>query len=229
MITYITILFAFSRFPGSEPLNMQVKPANNMINPAIKLIILLFLLKNPITDWLHCAEIIEKANRGRAIPIPKNMKLNRFVIKPIVDVLIANKTMRDAGLQGKTIAPKKNPNIKEENKGFLTAGVLICLNNLEKSKLNIRNKLTTAKIPKAIGEIIPIALVKEACKNFVNIKPNKNIEDITPRVTINPKRIKVFFDSLPENWFDRQAKKAGYNGRTQTAAKGAKSPARKDI
>ena len=72
-------------------------------------------------------------------------------------------------------------------------------NNLEKSKLNIRNKLTTARIPKAIGEIIPIALVNDVCKNFVNIRPNKNMEDITPRVTINPKKINVFFDSLPEN------------------------------
>ena len=181
-----------------------------MINPAIKLIDLLFLVKNPITDSLHWAEIIEKASRGRAIPIPKNMKLNRFVTKPIVDVLIANKTINDAGLQGKTIAPKKKPKIKDVANGFFVTGARNCLgNNLEKSKLNIRNKLTIAKIPKAIGDIIPITLVREACRNFVNINPIRNMEDMTPEVTINPKRIKVFFDSFPENWLDRYAKNAG--------------------
>ena len=171
-----------------------------MINPAIKLIDLLFLVKNPMTDRLYCAEIIEKTSKGRAIPIPKNMKLNKFVTKSTVEVLIANKTIRDAGLQGKTIAPKKKPKIKDVTNGFFVIGALIFFgNNLLKSKLKIKNKLTTAKIPKAIGDIIPMALVNEACKNFVNINPTKNKEEITPRVTINPRRIKVFFDSLPEN------------------------------
>jgi len=128
------------------------------------------------------------------------MKLNRFVTKPIVDVLIANKTIRDAGLQGKTIAPKKNPKIKELANGFLVTGAFICFGiSLLKSKLNIRNKLTTARIPKAIGDTIPITLVNDVCKNFVNINPIRNIEDITPKVTNNPKKMKVFFDSLPEN------------------------------
>lgn len=134
------------------------------------------------------------------MPTPKNMKLNKFAVKSIVEVLIANKTIRDAGLQGNTIAPKKNPKIKELANGFLVTGAFICFGiSLLKSKLNIKNKLTTARIPKAIGEIIPIALVREACKNFVNINPIRNIEDITPKVTNNPKKIKVFFDSLPEN------------------------------
>jgi len=152
-----------------------------------------------MTDSLHWADIIEKASSGRAIPIPKKIKLKRLAVKDIVDVLTANKTIRDAGLQGKTIAPKKNPKMKDVDNGFLVIGALILGNNLLKSKLNIKNKLTTAKIPKAIGEIIPMALVREACKNFVNIKPKRNIEEITPRVTINPRRIKVFFDSFPEN------------------------------
>jgi len=144
--------------------------------------------------------MIEKASRGRAIPIPKNMKLNKFVAKPIVDVLIANKTIRDAGLQGKIIAPKKKPNPKELIRGFLAIGALIFLGmSLLKSKLNIKNKLIIPKIMNAIGETIPITFVREVCKNFVNINPIRNIEDITPKVTIIPKRIKVFFDSLPEN------------------------------
>jgi len=54
-------------------------------------------------------------------------------------------------------------------------------------------------IPKAMGEIIPIALVSDACKNFVKINPIKNIDEITPKVTNNPSMIKVFLDSLPEN------------------------------
>ncbi len=171
-----------------------------MINPAIKLIPLLFLVKKPITDSLHWAEIIEKASKGRAIPIPKKMKLNRFVTKPMVDVLMANKTINDAGLQGKTIAPKKKPKIKEVANGFLVIGAFIFFGIiLVKSKLNMRNKLTRAKIPKAIGDMIPMTLVREACRNFVNINPIRNIEDMTPAVTINPKRIKVFFDSFPEN------------------------------
>jgi len=178
---------------------------------------------------LHWAEIAAKINNGRAIPIPKNMKLNKFVTKPIVEVLIANKTTNEAGLHGRTMAPKKNPKPNELKKGFLDVGDRICGKNLEKSKLNIKNKLTNAKIPKAMGEMIPITLVKETCKNFVKIKPTKNIELITPRETITPKSIIVLFDSFLETWFDKYAKNAGYNGKTQTAARGAKSPARKEI
>ena len=56
-----------------------------------------------------------------------------------------------------------------------------------------------AKIPNAIGEIIPITFVKDTCKNFVKINPNKNIEDITPNATTTPRRIIPRFDSLPVN------------------------------
>ena len=96
-----------------------------MINPATRLMALFFLVKKPMTDRLHWAEIIENIRRGRAIPIPKNVKLSMLAAKSKVDVLIANKTMRDAGLQGKIIAPKKNPNMKELAKGFLATGVFI--------------------------------------------------------------------------------------------------------
>ena len=137
-------------------------------------------------------------SKGRDIPTPKNTKLSKFVKKSTVEVLIANKIISDAGLHGKTIAPKKKPKINELRKGFLVIGAFILGKNLPKSKLNIKDKLTTAKIPKAIGEIIPIALVSEAWRNFVKINPNKNIEDITPKATINPKKIIVFFDSFSD-------------------------------
>ena len=171
----------------------------SIINPANKLIFLLFLVKNPITFSLHCAEINANKSNGRDIPTPKNMKLNKFVVKSIVDVLIANNTIREAGLQGNTIAPKKKPKIKELKKGFLSIGDFICGKSREKSKLNIKNKLMIAKIPNAIGETIPITFVKDACKNFVKINPNKNIEDITPNATIIPRSIIPRFDSFPVN------------------------------
>ena len=141
--------------------------------------------------------------------MPKNMKLSKFVAKPIVDVLIANNITKEAGLQGNTISPKKKPKLNELKKGFLSVGDFIWGKSLEKSKLNIKNKLTTAKIPKAIGEIIPIAFVKEVCRNFVKINPNKNIEDITPIATTTPKRIIPRFDSFPVSWFDKYARNAG--------------------
>ena len=150
-----------------------------------------------MTLWLHWAEIIENNNRGRAIPIPKNTKFNRLVVKPIVEVLIANRIIRDAGLHGKTMAPKKKPKINEVKIGFLVIGALTFGKNLEKSRLNIRKILTTAKIPNAMGEIIPIAFVREACKNLVKINPTKNMEDMTPRATIKPRKMNDFLASLP--------------------------------
>ena len=137
-------------------------------------------------------------SKGRDIPTPKNTKLNKFVTKSAVDVLMANRTMSDAGLHGRTIAPKKKPKTNELRKGFLVIGAFTLGKNLPKSKSKIKNKLTKAKIPKAIGEIIPIALVNEAWRNFVKINPNKNIEDITPKATIKPKKIIVFFDSFSD-------------------------------
>ena len=168
----------------------------SIINPANKLIFLLYFVKNPITFSLHCAEINANKSNGRDIPTPKNMKLNKFVVKSIVDVLIANNTIKEAGLHGNTIAPKKKPKINELMNGFLSVGDFICGKSREKSKLNIKNKLTTAKIPNAIGEIIPITFVSEACRNLVKIKPIKNIDVTTPIATITPRRIIVFFESL---------------------------------
>ena len=53
--------------------------------------------------------------------------------------------------------------------------------------------LINAKKPKATGEIIEIALVNEEENIPVKIKPNKNMESITPAAIVNPKKIIVLF------------------------------------
>ena len=54
--------------------------------------------------------------RGAAIPIPKTKKLRKLAIAAVVVDAIANKTINEAGLQGRTINPKKKPNTKEQLK-----------------------------------------------------------------------------------------------------------------
>ena len=46
-----------------------------------------------------------------------------------------------------------------------------------------------ARIPKAIGDIIPITLVRDFCKTVVNNNPNNNIKKTTPAEIIVPNRI----------------------------------------
>jgi hypothetical protein len=116
--------------------------------------------------------MIAKTSNGNAIPIPNTMKLRRLVKKSIVDALIANSTISEAGLQGKTIAPKNNPKTKEVNKGFLRIGACHFGINFPKSTSNISNTLTIASIPKAIGDMRPMALVNDSCNNKVKINPN---------------------------------------------------------
>ena len=84
-----------------------------MIIPAIRLMDCLCEVIQLITCVLYAEEIIAKMSRGSAIPIPKRMKLKRLAMKLTVDVLIANNIINEAGLQGRTIIPKKNPNINE--------------------------------------------------------------------------------------------------------------------
>ena len=81
--------------------------------PAIKLMPLFFVVKKPITASLFAAEMMEKISKGAAMPMPNKIKLNKLRIKLVVEVDIANKIINAAGLQGSTIAPKKNPKIKE--------------------------------------------------------------------------------------------------------------------
>ncbi len=103
-----------------------------------------------------------KTRRGAAIPIPKKMKLRRFVKKLIVEVDTTNKTARDAGLQGRTIAPKNRPKIKDVRAGLFPIFMLYLGRNFPKSNPKMRKMLMINRMVKAIGEIIPIALVKEA-------------------------------------------------------------------
>ena len=58
------------------------------------------------------------------MPIPNTIKLIKFPKNDIIDVLIANNTTNEAGLQGSTIAPKKNPNRKLDSQGFFVIGEL---------------------------------------------------------------------------------------------------------
>ena len=91
-----------------------------------------------------------------------------------------------AGLQGITIAPKKKPKRKAFNSGLFEVGTFILGKNLLKSILKINNNPMMASIKNAIGDITPITLVNETCKMVVNIKPNKNINKITPEKISKP-------------------------------------------
>jgi len=154
------------------------------------------------------------------------MKLNKFKIKLVVVVLIANKTIKVAGLQGSTIAPKKNPNKNELSRGFFAVGDLNLGNILPILTLNIIRILTIPSIPNAIGDTIAVIVVNDISNIFVNISPTANMEDITPSVTIKPSRRTVFLLLLP-NCPAKYARKAGYKGNTQTAVVGANIPAKK--
>ena len=146
---------------------------------------------------LAAVETSENANKGKAIPIPKDRKFITLPMKPTVDIVLAKRAAINKGLQGTTIAPKKKPYIKATSKGFLAAGVWICGRNLPISILNISIKLMIISMPNAIGDTIPITLVKDTCRNVVNINPSSTMNKITPEVTINPKKAIVFLsDSL---------------------------------
>ena len=84
-----------------------------MKEPAILLIPVLFCDNSPISQPPLEDDNPPKKSKGRAIPKPNTRKLKRFSKKPEVVVDRAKRTTRDAGLHGKTMAPKKNPNTKE--------------------------------------------------------------------------------------------------------------------
>lgn len=110
-------------------------------------------------------------------------------MKLVVEVDMANKIARDAGLQGKTISPKNNPNKNASHKGFCCIGELNLGKSFPISKLNIIKMLMMARIPNAIGLIIPMELVRDFCNKKVKINPKINIETITPNVTVNPSKM----------------------------------------
>ena len=123
------------------------------------------------------------------IPIPKSRKLIRLLMKDVVEEEIANSIARLAGLQGSTISPKNSPKSKASHNGFSFIGELNLGKIFPMFMLNIISRLIIARIPNAIGLMIPIALVRDSCKKKVKISPKINIEIITPNVTIKPRRM----------------------------------------
>ena len=159
----------------------------------------------------------------------------RLLIKLIVEVDIAKRITREAGLQGITIAPKKRPKRKEVFVGFVPVLIEYLGRNFVKSTSNIRRILTTARIANTIGEIIPITFVRDSFKMNEKINPNVNIEVIIPAVIIHANLIICFPVSfgfgevlLPVAIDARYARNPGYRGRTHTAASGAIIPAKND-
>ena len=161
----------------------------------------LFLVAKFIIDWLHFEETSEKNKRGNPRPIPKKTKFNIVLKKFENNKDLAKNAEINAGLQGITIAPKKNPYNKAFITGLFAVGVFGFGINLEKSTLNINAILTRIKIPKAIGEIIPITLVRENLKIVVKTNPRININNITPKTIKTPNIAYVFLlvFSSPEN------------------------------
>lgn len=186
---------------------------------------LLFFVKKPIMFLLHCPETMLKTSNGKLSPNPKARKLKILEKKLSNRKALAKKAVINAGLHGITIAPKKKPNMNALFIGLLFSVLIFDLGiNLEKSKSNIKAKLISPKIKKAIGEIIPITLVRDFCRSVVKINPNKIIKIIIPVKIVNPNNKKVFLLSFPENLFDKKAKNPGYKGRTQTAVSGVNKP-----
>lgn len=127
------------------------------------------------------------ANRiiGVAIPIPNNVKFRRLKMNSVVDVLIANRITSEAGLHGRTIAPKNRPNTNDVVIGFFRNGNFvfgICTGIL---MLKIRIKLIIPSIMKATGERIDIAFVSDDSSIFENISPTINIDKTIPKVIIH--------------------------------------------
>lgn len=84
-----------------------------MITPAVLLILDLCRPKKPMISLLFVLDMIVNSSSGIAIPIPNSVKFKLFSAKSAVDELSANNTVKDAGLQGSTMAPKKKPNRNE--------------------------------------------------------------------------------------------------------------------
>ena len=174
-----------------------------MVMPAIKFIVLLWAESQPMIFSLHCADIIDNISKGVPRPMPKNKKFRILEAGLFISNALAKKTAMNAGLHGRTIAPKKKPNPKALFIGFPLTGEVILGKNLPKSKLNIKKTLIIPNITNAIGETIPMTPVKDCCKMVVNKIPSNSMNEITPRTTINPNNIMDFLSSFPENWLER--------------------------
>ena len=104
---------------------------------------------------------MENIKSGMAMPSPKKINVSKFMNALVVEVLNANNITSEAGLHGRTIAPKNSPKSNADKKGFFVIGEVILGNNFPRSKLKIINKLIKPRIAKAMGEIIPMAFVNE--------------------------------------------------------------------
>jgi len=160
--------------------------------PLIKFIFLLLFPRNLRTVPDLAEEIYENNKRGKAIPIPKEIKLIKFAAKFVTVVTIANNKIREAGLHGRTIIPKKRPKANALRNGFLKFGESYFGIIFEKSKSNIKNKLTRPKKANAIGEITLITFVRELLSKKEKMNPMRSMEDMIPRVTVHPSLITLF-------------------------------------
>lgn len=80
-----------------------------MIIPAVKFIVFLFFVAKFIIFWLQLIEINEKARRGKPSPIPNPKKFSMLDAKLLMIKALAKNAPMNAGLHGRTIAPKKKP------------------------------------------------------------------------------------------------------------------------
>ncbi len=182
-----------------------------MIIPAVKLIAFLFFVAKFIIFWLQLTEINEKARRGNPIPIPNPKKFSMLDAKLSMIKARAKNAPMNAGLHGRTIAPKKNPYVRALIVGCLLVGVLSLGINFPKSTLKINRRLKNPKIPNAIGEIIPTTFVKDFCRNVVKINPKRSMKIITPKVMSKPNKAYCLLFTLLslEDWFAKYAKNPG--------------------
>lgn len=179
---------------------------------------------------LLVAEMAEKINSGKPIPMPKARKFRIFRKKFMLDMVFVNSTAMNSGLHGTTMAPKKKPYMNARRRGFPATGTRALGRYLPTSTSNINSKLMTINIINATGETIPITLVSDASRKVVNTNPSRNMNNITPDAIIRPNLTSNFLSgSLPGNWVERYAKKPGYRGNTQRAVIGVSNPRINDV
>ena len=132
--------------------------------PAIILIARLYLTRKVIIFPLKVLDTIASTNKGNPMPRAKTKKLIIFSKNAIVSRAFVKKAAIKSGLQGITIAPKKNPKRKAFHKTCFVLMEWIFGRNLPISMLNIRSILIILSNIKAIGETIPMIFVREICK-----------------------------------------------------------------
>ena len=191
-----------------------------MVIPAIRLITRAYAVKKEMIFLPDASTAIR--NKGRLIPIPYTTKFRKLLTKPNVVVLSAKRTVSDAGLQGNAIKPKREPNKKAPRMGFFARGPVIlgrgsCLSKIIAMLISPRSVNVT-------GPMIPMALLRAACKKTTTMRPKRNMDESTPATTHRLNcQIGCFL-----LWPERYARNPGYIGSTHTAPRGAKTPARKE-